>query len=160
MNEMATENTNIMGSVDPDFKDMVVRDDKPELVSPVTFLNGDVDEKLYLILEYDPAMIDYDLEARTWRISIGRQATFDELKNAIMANDLDPDMSFIISGDQKFEDAITVYRFMRLCIDNGSVLHNDEEFDLDCYHNIYKLNGDLSIKEACDIIDYDPSSIY
>lgn len=42
---------------------------------------------------------------------------------------------------------------MRHCIDSGSVLCNTEEFDLDSFHDRYKLNGDLTIAESCDIIN-------
>lgn len=145
------------GPIDQDlFNQVFVREDgkninKPQLKQAVTF-GDDPDEKLYLLL-----LIDQEdaVNQASWEIKIGRQTTFDYLKNLISAGAIDQDMSFILSGSQNAEKAITIYRFMRMCIDNGYVLlSNIEEFDPDDYHNQYTQDGsDYQLKDIGEYLE-------
>lgn len=95
-------------------------------VPAITFFGDDPDSKVYLLLLLTN---DEDGEDRDWAVMIGRQNTYNYLKNLIEAEAIDPNTSFILSGNQKCEDAITIFRFMKICIENTKVL-DDSGFDI------------------------------
>lgn len=88
-------------------------------IPAIEFFGDNPDEKIYLLIL---TTNDEDGEGRDWSISIGRQYTYDYLKNLIEAEAIDPNDSFILSGNQKVEDAITIFRFMKMCVDRNKVL--------------------------------------
>ena len=115
----------LLNGVQPDFENFIPRDGvgvirtKAPLVEAVTFEDEDPDLKLYLLLLVESGYESDIDECRSWELHIGRQYVFDYLKNLITAGSIDPDISFILSGKQPAEDALTIYRFMRICIDKG-----------------------------------------
>lgn len=143
-------NTYIRGDISPDFVSMFQREDKPkmDLRPAVTYIDGDdPEEKKYLVLLFSE---DDDNESdRTWTIITGRQNVFDYLKNLLITESFSADNSYILSGDQKFENALTVYRFMKLCIENENVYCNTDEFDIEEYHVSESNDGsDISIVDS------------
>lgn len=116
------------------------------------------DEKIYLILltlypEEDEETV------RDWQIKIGRQETYDFLKDLVKNEAIDPNTSFILSGADAFDvqfnkpnvelsgKPITVYRFLKVMSDDHRVLDDTSDFDIDEYDPGNYDHGDATIME-------------
>ena len=117
----------------------------------ITFVGQDPTTKIYLILltmyEDEESEDGYDETriCREWRLSTGRQYTYDWLKNIIEAGGIDVHKSFILSGETAPENAITVYRFMKTCIESNKVRGGD--FDIDDGNDSVLPADDLKIED-------------
>ena len=138
------------------------------VIPAITFDEGnDPDEKVYLVLLsiYDTESENNDM-LRQWEIKIGRQATYDYLKELVKYEAIDPNTSFIIGGDMitdqttnesgveyknniKFHDVspITVLRFLKVMRENRKMLYGDEMFD-SSYFELNESSGDKTIFEV------------
>lgn len=96
----------------------------------ITMVGDDPNKKVYLILSTEPENEDGTGSMTQWFISIGRQVTYEYLRDLISANAIDPTTSFILSGHIDLEKAITVYRFMKSMVEQGKVLETTG-FDID-----------------------------
>lgn len=138
------------------------------VIPAITFEdNQNPDEKVYLVL-----LTIYDTESNTddvlrqWEIKIGRQATYDYLKELVKYESIDPNTSFIIGGDiisnqvvtdkgqeekdnVKFHDVspITVFRFLKAMRESKKILDGDEMFSIDDF-DIHGASGDKTIFEV------------
>lgn len=104
-------------------------------IPAVTFGEDNPIEKVYLLLlSYYP---DYEFSdgVNDWVIHIGRQETYDFLKRLTKDELIDPNKSFVLSGKTKPEDAITVFRFLKVMFENKKVLDDGEGFDINEYTN-------------------------
>lgn len=97
-------------------------------------IGPDPTTKIYLILSlgYSQDNETEGDEVRDWEVVIGRQETYDRLKNLIESEAIDPHKSFVLSGETAPEQAITVFRFMKYCLDGDKVVDNTT-FDIDEY---------------------------
>ena len=138
------------------------------VIPAITFDEGnDPDEKVYLVLLsiYDTESENNDM-LRQWEIKIGRQATYDYLKELVKYEAIDPNTSFIIGGDMitdqttnesgveyknniKFHDVspITVLRFLKVMRENRKILDGDEMFDASDFE-LNESSGDKTIFEV------------
>lgn len=93
--------------------------------------NDDSVTKSYLLLLKN---YDDDEEERDWQIVTGRQDAYEYLRRLIEAEAIIPDESYVLSGTTPFEEAITVYRFMRVMLDRNLVVE-ETGFDIEDYHS-------------------------
>lgn len=119
---------------------------------PAITIEDDPSKKVYLILIISNGddIEDHELntyEYRDWIISVGRQETYDKLKDYIETNGINPAMSFILSGSTSPENAITVYRFMKTCYESGKVVDNSD-FDIDDGYEPILPEDDVKITEV------------
>lgn len=138
------------------------------VIPAISFGGGaDPDEKVYLVLLsiYDTESENTDM-LRQWEIKIGRQATYDYLKELVKYEAVDPNSSFIIGGDMienritsengtedknnvKFNDVspITILRFLKAMRESNKVLDGDEMFDI----NDFDINGSIGDKTIFEV---------
>ena len=101
----------------------------------IQFVGQDPTTKIYLVLltmyEDEESNDGYEETNiyREWRIFIGRQHAYDWLKTIIDTGGMDFHRSFILSGETSPENAITVYRFMKTCLESNKVRGGN--FDID-----------------------------
>lgn len=117
---------------------------------PAITIEDDPTKKVYLILiisNGDGTDDDGDYEYRDWTVSVGRQETYDKLKDYIETNAINPAMSFILSGSTSPEKAITVYRFMKTCLESNKIIDNSD-FDIDDGYEPILPEDDLKITEV------------
>lgn len=122
----------------------------------VTF-DDDPASKIYLILL---TLTDDKAEdvTKDWEISIGRQETYDYLKDLVKYEAINPNESFIISGDAIVDEntqqdniefnnvrPITVFRFLKFMYENRKVLDDAEDFDIDEYDPENYEKGDKTL---------------
>jgi hypothetical protein len=177
---MADKNDNLQIFTDPhgriitDDEDLnrIIREVEDEegmdlgmVIPAITFENNqNPDEKVYLVL-----LTIYDTESNTgdvlrqWEIKVGRQATYDYLKELVKYESIDPNTSFIIGGDMitnqtitdkgqeektnvSFHEVspITVFRFLKAMRDSKKILDGDEMFDINDF-DIHGASGDSTI---------------
>ena len=98
---------------------------------PAIGIIDDPDSKLYLLLLEVLDSEDGE-EIRDWAVKMGRQDTYDYLKNLVISEAIDPHKSFIIAGDVKFDEAITVYKFLKSMREKELVL-DGSDFEIDEY---------------------------
>ena len=111
-------------------------------------------------LEYDISEENSGDVMREWNIKIGRQNTYDYLKELVKNEAIDPNTSFIIAGDLfgfddgdkiniKFNDIspATVFRFLKIMRENNKVLDGDETFDINEF-DINGASGDTTIVQV------------
>lgn len=98
---------------------------------PAIGIIEDPESKVYLLL-LEVTDSENDEEVRDWSVFVGRQETYDYLVNLVVNEAIDPNHSFIIAGDVKFEEAITVYRFLKSMRDNELVL-DGSDFSIEEY---------------------------
>lgn len=123
----------------------------------ITF-DDDPEEKIYIVLI---KTYDYDSEIRDWEIIQGRQRAYDRLKGLISDEIIDPNNSFIIACDLDKSNPdnfnatpkskpITVFRFMKVMLEENKVLDDKEGFDINEYDsNSYDyLNHGVNVYEA------------
>lgn len=124
---------------DEDYNDEEDEDELPQnqMREAITFVGEDPSTKVYLLLMtlYEESSLDYDEDSemsivRHWHVIIGRQNTYDYLKTLIENNGIDIHKSFILSGETAPEKAITVYRFMKTCLESNKV-RDRSGFDID-----------------------------
>ena len=84
------------------------------------------EEREYLVL-----LSFYEGEQNTYQGIVGRQNTFDYLKSIIEAIDIGSSM--VLAETVAFKDSITVYDFMKRCIEDDMVQNNDG-FDIEEYY--------------------------
>lgn len=132
------------------------------LIPAVTF-EDDPDLKIYLILlsVYEEEGI-LDGTTKDWKIKIGRQETYDWLKDLALNEIIDINESFIISGSSNTDEftqkdnvefnskPITVYRFLKLMYENRKVLDDSEYFEFDSWDpkEVYQEESDKTIFEV------------
>lgn len=159
---------------DNDELNKIIRDVEEEegfnlgaVIPAITFEEEDPDKKAYLVLLsiYDTSEDAKDDIIRQWEIKIGRQATYDYLKELVKYEAIDPNTSFIIGGsvinsdvvsdnvtNEKnnihFNDVspITVFRFLKVMRENKKILDGDDMFNV----NDFDINnvGDKTIFEV------------
>ncbi len=113
--------------------------------SVIEFMGEDPSEKPYLILLniYAPSSNENIDNSKEWCIKIGRQNTYNFLKNLIQSEIIDPISSFIIAAELKDiesntklhlnSDAVSVFQFMKVMFEKGKVLNDPDEFCIDDY---------------------------
>ena len=130
--------------------------------SGIIFEGENPDEKAYLVLLsiYDISEENSGDVMREWNIKVGRQNTYDYLKELVKNEAIDPNTSFIIAGDLfgfddgdkiniKFNDIspATVFRFLKIMRENNKVLDGDETFDINEF-DINGASGDTTIVQV------------
>ena len=131
-------------------------------LTPAVTFEDDPEIKIYLILlsVYEEEGI-IDGTSKDWKIKIGRQDTYDWLKDMVRSEVIDPNESFIISGNSikdEFTDKdnitfnskpITVYRFLKIMYENKKVLDDSEIFEFESWDpkEIYQEESDKTIFE-------------
>lgn len=119
-----TEKKKVVGLVDPETKEPIeISEEKPYLV--ILRDIGDEDTNT-----------DYSGEVATgrWIATRGRESVFDYLQSELY--NIDPVHSYIFSGSIGLGGEVSVYSFMRLCIQNNKV----------------PINGDISVDDIDDYI--------
>ena len=126
---------------------------------PAITYDEDPDTKIYLVLLTVYSDAEIEEETRDWQILTGRQNAYDFLRNLIKLEAIDPNRSFILSGTQEFDETfnkdnvsfegkpITVFRFMKVMLDNHKVLDDQADFDINEYDPGNYEHGDLTIME-------------
>ena len=84
------------------------------------------EEREYLLL------LTFYGETCTFQGVVGRQETFDYLKAVI--EDIDIGSSMVLAETVPFKDRITVYEFMKKCIDE-ELIQNNDGFDIEDYYS-------------------------
>lgn len=123
------------------------------MIQAISF-EDDPDEKIYILLL---VTYDNDEDSRDWSVSKGRQNTYNFLRGLIKDEAIDPTLSFIISCSQDNTNPykpnanpnskpITVFRFMKVMIDNSRVLDDMDGFDINDYAPSEQV-GDKTIVE-------------
>lgn len=124
---------------DENYNDEEDEDELPQnqIREAITFVGEDPTTKVYLLLltlyeetidddgEYDDLSI-----VKEWYTIIGRQKTYDSLKVLIENHGIDVHRSFVLSGETAPEKAISVYRFMKICLESNKV-RDRSGFDID-----------------------------
>ena len=123
---------------DENYNDEEDEDELPQnqMREAITFVGEDPTTKVYLLLltlyeetiddgEYDDLSI-----VKEWYTVIGRQKTYDSLKVLIENHGIDVHRSFVLSGETAPEKAISVYRFMKICLESNKV-RDRSGFDID-----------------------------
>lgn len=82
-------------------------------------------EYVLLIQYYD------DYESRTYESVVGRQAVFDRIKT--MADDINLRSSLVLVETVPIKDSLTVYEFMKKCIEEN-IVENNDGFDIEEYY--------------------------
>lgn len=122
------------------FESIIPADGNMTFTNAVTF-GDNPDEKPYLILLSmypDDTGITSD-SYKDWSVKIGRQSTYDYLKEMVKNELVDPSTSFIIAGtdeDNTFKpesNIITIARFLKVMKESNKVLDSEEDFDVDDY---------------------------
>lgn len=88
----------------------------------VDFSGKDPDKAKYMLLLR--INVDDQDDSYDWLVMTGRQATYDYIKELIQNVAVDIDKSFIMSETSTLESAYTIYRFMRVMIDEEAVIEN------------------------------------
>ena len=131
------------------------------IMTPAIIIGDDPTEKVYILLLkcYNYIENDHCTEDiyNDWRVKIGRQETYDFLKNLIKEEIIDPNESFIISSDRDQTNdqkdnitvtgtPITVFRFMKVMLEDKRVLDDEEGFDINEF-DPHSSSGDKTILE-------------
>lgn len=90
---------------------------------------ADPNEKIYLIL-YQCIDINEEVpeENRYWEIKQGRQATYEYLRDLVIAEAIDPNNSYILAETVTMQDMGTVIGFLEAMRDDNLVVE-DTDFD-------------------------------
>ena len=131
-------------------------------MTPAVEFDDNPDDKVYMVLlsYYNTHDESSDYE-QSWGIKIGRQATYEFLKELVRNESIDPNMSFIIAAQRESSDEyndgdnvifvdskpVTVFRFLKVMHDTRRVLDNGTDFDIDEY-NVDDMNGDITILDV------------
>ena len=131
-------------------------------MTPAVEFDDNPDDKVYLLLlsYYNTHDESSDYE-QSWGIKIGRQATYEFLKELVRNESIDPNMSFIIAAQREASDEyndgdnvifvdskpVTVFRFLKDMYETRRVLDNGTDFDIDEY-NVDDMNGDITILDV------------
>ena len=131
-------------------------------MTPAVEFDDNPDDKVYLVLlsYYNTHDESSDYE-QSWGIKIGRQATYEFLKELVRNESIDPNMSFIIAAQREASDEyndgdnvifvdskpVTVFRFLKVMHETRRVLDNGIDFDIDEY-NVDDMNGDITILDV------------
>lgn len=131
-------------------------------MTPAVEFDDNPDDKVYLVLLsfYNTHDENNDYE-QSWGIKIGRQSTYEFLKELVRNESIDPNMSFIIAAQREANDEyngednvifvdskpITVFRFLKVMYETRKVLDNGIDFDIDEY-NVDDMNGDITILDV------------
>lgn len=82
-------------------------------------------EYVLLIQYYD------EYESRTYESVVGRQAVFDHIKT--MIDDINIRSSLVLVETVPIKDSLTVYEFMKKCIEEN-IVDNSDGFDIEEYY--------------------------
>ena len=131
-------------------------------MTPAVEFDDNPDDKVYLVLlsYYNTHDESSDYE-QSWGIKIGRQATYEFLKELVRNESIDPNMSFIIAAQRESSDEyndgdnvifvdskpVTVFRFLKVMYETRRVLDNGIDFDINEY-NVDDMNGDITILDV------------
>lgn len=131
-------------------------------MTPAVEFDDNPDDKVYLVLLsfYNTHGENNDYE-QSWGIKIGRQSTYEFLKELVRNESIDPNMSFIIAAQREVNDEynvddnvifvnskpITVFRFLKVMYETRKILDNGIDFDIDEY-NVDDMNGDITILDV------------
>ena len=131
-------------------------------MTPAVEFDDNPDDKVYLVLlsYYNTHDESSDYE-QSWGIKIGRQATYEFLKELVRNESIDPNMSFIIAAQRESSDEyndgdnvifvdskpVTVFRFLKVMYETRRVLDNGTDFDINEY-NVDDMNGDITILDV------------
>jgi len=127
-------------------------------VSAISFEGEDPEEKVYIILL---SLYEDGDTTRDWVVKIGRQNTYNYLKDLARSEAIDPNESFIIVGSRETDSSgrdnasvsganpITVFRFLKVMYENGKVLDEDGEFMFDEYEPFIYGQMDKTILDVC-----------
>lgn len=99
------------------------------MIDALVFDGPDPDETHYLLLLYIFKDDDLDYseeECRSWKMRIGRQATYDYLKELIETESIDPTRSYIMAESSTLKTSRKIYNFMRRMKEDGRVIDNTE----------------------------------
>ena len=123
----------------------------------------DPTEKTYLVLLWiypDHELNGFDEPLRDWQIRIGRQDTYDFLKDMVKYESIDPNLSFIMAAERVTEQSndkenlifndskpITVFRFLKAMREGDMVLDGDEQFDINSF-DLESESGDNTILDT------------
>lgn len=116
----------------------------------IEFIGENPSEKPYLLLLtfYAPESNEDLDDIKEWTIKIGRQRTYDFLKELIKNELIDPLASFIVAAELKDNnnlnlspDIVSVFQFMKVMFQTHKVLNDPDEFCIDDYAR----NGVISI---------------
>ena len=142
---------------DNDELNKIIRDVEEEegvnlgaVIPAITFEEEDPDKKAYLVLLsiYDTSEDAKDDIIRQWEIKIGRQATYDYIKELVKYEAIDPDNVTNEKNNIHFNDVspITVFRFLKVMRENKKILDGDDMFNV----NDFDINnvGDKTIFEV------------
>lgn len=131
---------------------------KLAMATPAITFGEDPEEKAYLILLFIYPNDEIEESLKDWSIKIGRQETYNYLKDLVKYEAIDPNRSFIMSGEKitesisnkdniVFNDSklITVFRFLKIMRENDMVLDGDETFDINEFVEDSDNIGDYTI---------------
>lgn len=124
-------------------------------VVPAVTFDDNPDEKVYLLLmtlygEYD---------TKDWQIKVGRQTTYDFLRDLVKNEVIDPNESFVLSGSDEYDPQfnkdnakfegkpITVFRFLKVMYESHKVLDENSDFDINEFDPVDYAHGDKTIME-------------
>lgn len=129
--------------------------------TPAVTFDDPPDEKIYLVLLtiYPTSFAEEEEIVRDWQIKVGRQETYDFLKDLVKEEAIDPNASFIIVGSDEYDEQfkkpnanfsgkpITVFRFLKVMLDSNKVLDDKADFDINEFDPANYDHGDLTIME-------------
>lgn len=166
INRNLTISTNSNGLIETDDKDLnrIIRSVEAEagaklgVATPAITFGDDPNEKTYLVLLLIYPSDGIDECLKDWSVKVGRQSTYDYLKDLVKYEAIDPNHSFIMAADKITDQLsnkeniifneskpITVFRFLKAMRDGNMVLDGDEEFDIDEFIERSEDGGDITI---------------
>lgn len=128
--------------------------------TPAVTFDNPPDEKIYLVLLtiYPTSFVEEEI-VRDWQVKVGRQETYDFLKDLVKEEAIDPNASFVIVGSDEYDEQfrkpnvnfsgkpITVFRFLKVMLDSNKVLDDKADFDINEFDPANYDHGDLTIME-------------
>lgn len=129
-------------------------------VIPAVTFEDNPEEKIYLLLLKIYSNNESEDDIKDWFIKIGRQATYNYLRDLVKNEAIDPNESFVIAGLLEFEDIlnkenvsfnskpVSVFRFMKVMYENKKILDSNEDFDINEFDPRSWEKGDKTILDV------------